>query len=158
MIELGKVSLKHKKIVNDYQNNLDYNLNLHLEKTETSTGYHVPSITTKESYPGEISCFKTLSCFLKLKGSPNGRYHPQRISTDPLWFVKYFYFNYSSRLYYRPWICRFDFRRLSNTIQSLCLDGCGKDLAKHLIGSLRCCRIRFGCDYNCPSNDSHNAT
>ena len=31
---------------------LDYNLNLHLEKTETSTGYHVPSITTKESYPG----------------------------------------------------------------------------------------------------------
>ena len=70
MIELAKVSLKHKKIVNDYQNNLDYNLNLHLEKTETSTGYHVPSITTKESYPGEIFCFK---------GSPKGRYHPQRI-------------------------------------------------------------------------------
>ena len=32
-----------------------YHLNLHLEKTETNTGYHVPSITTKESYPGKLS-------------------------------------------------------------------------------------------------------
>ena len=49
---IGEGQSKTQKIVNDYQNNLDYNLNLHLEKTETSTGYHVPSITTKESYPG----------------------------------------------------------------------------------------------------------
>ena len=67
---IGEGQSKTQKIANDYQNNLDYNLNLHLEKTETSTGYHVPSITTKESYPGQICCFK---------GSPKGRYHPQRI-------------------------------------------------------------------------------
>jgi len=29
-------------------------LNLHLEKTETSAGYHAPSIQTKESSPGYI--------------------------------------------------------------------------------------------------------
>ena len=38
-------------------------MNLHLEKTETSTGYHVPSITTKESYPGYIFRFQYLILF-----------------------------------------------------------------------------------------------
>ena len=32
----------------------DDQLNLHLEKTETSAGYHAPSIQTKESTPGYI--------------------------------------------------------------------------------------------------------